>query len=306
MAETSQTIQNYGEKFDHLVQSDYQFSNNGYGLLQLTVRYDIDNSQSAGSADMFKRGGEFVEGTNTGQLAQHLKKKTWTIVKTEEVGRDGNLATVRTMYAAINDGDTTETEATITSSAVSEPIESHPNFSVIQIDKIANNGTSKPPKPLGGEFTAGSPPIIQNAEDPKNPFRAYWVAGQANPGVFPWQFQGFLPTTDNTKVNRKAGVKSWMRPTITMRLTAYTYNKETATVTAQKVGWALKGKSYGVFTIPEVYQGLLYDGLAKTEARNWLVTGTNLEVYGGMYKVTADLLMSGILGWDPDIYPYID
>ena len=45
----------------------------------------------------------------------------------------------------------------------------------------------------------------------------------------------------------------------------------------------------------------LPDGIQRN--RNYLCTNASVEVYGGLYKVQADLMMSGIIGWDPDIYP---
>ena len=302
------TQKQYGKEPNYELQPDYQLSQNGYGLLQLSANFDVDSIAASSSANVFYRGAALP--TGAGPLYNDLSRQTWTLVKCDEVGRDGNLTKVRAMYAAIDKiicpGGTSQTEAVITSTAVSEPIESHPNFSVIQIPKIADNGqgTAKG-KPLGGEFTNGSPPIIQNDPDPKNPLRAYWVSGSSTPGVFPWQFTGFLPCTDNATPNIMAGVKSWFRPTITMRLTAYTDSADTAAHTAQRVGYIIENgdNGYGCFVIPDVYMKLVNDDPLSDGKRNWLVTGTNVEVYGGLYKVTADLILSGVLGWNPDIYP---
>lgn len=298
------TYQQHGLEPEYKLQPDYQLTDNGYGLMQLNAVFVSDASRAGQGGSTFFRGASFPGGV--GPIEEALVKQKWTLVKSEEAGSDGDVIRTKAMYAAIDQitcpsGLVTQTEATITSTAVSESIESHPNFSAIQIKPIANNGSGSG-LPLGGVFTNGAPPIIQPTPDPKNPNRAYWVSGQSSPGIFPWQFQGFLPTTDNTTVNRKAGVRSWFRPTITMRLTAYTSDKTQATETAQRVGWIIDNAGYGVFTIPEMYMELLNDPISQGQ-KNWLVTGTNLEVYGGLYKVTADLTMSGVLGWDPDIYP---
>ena len=36
------------------------------------------------------------------------------------------------------------------------------------------------------------------------------------------------------------------------------------------------------------------------------IPNCSVEQFGGIYKVTADLMLSGIAGWDRDIYPNID
>lgn len=304
------TLKEYGRNPEYVLQPDYQFSHNGYGLLQLACNFDIDISRAGESSSVFVRGSAFP--SSVGALGKALSGFGWTLVKADEVGRDGKLARVRAFYAAIEGKETvSQTEATITSSAVTESIESHPNFSVSQVPAIGVNGETHNGKkvPLGGLFTSGTPPILQSTPDPKNPFRAYWYSQPGFPGVFPWQFIGFLPSTDNTTVNRKAGVKSWFRPAITLKLVAYTSDAQKATETGYTTGWIITQPSYGIFNIPEIYQNIVEQDPIKPEtgtSKNWLVTGTNVEIYGGLYKVTADLLLSGVIGWDPDIYPSQD
>lgn len=38
------------------------------------------------------------------------------------------------------------------------------------------------------------------------------------------------------------------------------------------------------------------------QPRNWLITGVNVEQYGAIYKMTYDLTLGGILGWNSFIY----
>ena len=296
----------YTGREGYSLQPEYQFSHNGFGLLQLSVNYEHDIDRAGKSWLDFARGAPLLPAS--GPLSNSLSESTWTLVKAEETGRDGNILRIKAMYAAIEgNAAVSQTEAVITSAAVSEPIESHPNFSVVQIPEIGDSKSSGDPVPLGGLFTNNAPPILQAAPDPKNPYRAYWVSGESSPGIFPWQFVSFLPTTDNKEVNRKAGVKSWFRPSITMRLTAYTSDSDIATETAYMVGWIMDATTFGLFSIPETYVNIVErDPIVSKKVgngKNWLVTGTNVEVYGGLYKVTADLLLSGAVGWDPDIYP---
>jgi hypothetical protein len=82
-------------------------------------------------------------------------------------------------------------------------------------------------------------------------------------------------------------------------------------LTIRRVGWANYG-NIGAIVLPPPYNTLLDefdsdlpltlpDGIQRN--RNYLCTNASVEVYGGLYKVQADLMMSGIIGWDPDIYP---
>lgn len=303
----------YGFNPEYILQPDVTVSDNGYGLLQLQANYVADASLVTNAPTIFFRGAGFNDGAGSlkgFQLGPKLKGEKWTCVRSETKGRDGGLINISVNYAAVSKlvgGVSTITEATITSAVVSEPIEAHPNFSKIQVEKIGDG------KPLGGTWDGNTPPEPKYDAE-KNPFIAYWgpVTGSTG-GVVTYNFSGFLPTkTGDNKANRKAGVRSWMRPSVTMRLTGYTTDETLATDTARKTWWVVKDK-VGFLNVPLAYQKLLTDDLGtinldvstkgKNE-KNWIVTSTNMEVYGGLYKVTADLLMSGVLGWDPDIYPY--
>ena len=302
------TYKQFGVEPALILQSDYQFSHNGYGLCQLTLNYSADISIADRSRGLFRRGDNTLYGE--GPLALALGDLTWTTIRAEEKGRDGNIAYWTVHFAAIDDiegdGETTATEATLTSAAVSEPIETHPNFSKILIPQM------KPSKgtPLGGTLSETGPPLTMNTVT--NPYRAKWLPGSI-PGAFNYQFVGFLPQQKvSEKVNIKAGVKSFFRPSVTMKLTAYTSNTALATETCKYTGWATRSKGWGVFQIPDAYSAIALQPLLKIEADDpalakgpsWLITGINMEVFGGLYKIQAELLLSGPMGWDADIYPY--
>jgi hypothetical protein len=67
--------------------------------------------------------------------------------------------------------------------------------------------------------------------------------------------------------------------------------------------------------LPDSYKGLaagqyggafIYTALYLSKInRGFLITSCSVEQFGGIWKVTADLMLSGISGWDPDIYPQI-
>ena len=267
------------------------------------------NATFAASSDVrFGRGERFPDITSAGSsgttLSDALKIEEWTCVKAEETGRDGNVMYVKATYAAIaltNGGQYTETECTITSSAVSEPIETHPNFTIIQMAGLSE-------KPLGGVLDSTGPPLAVTSE-PRNPYRAKWALSQVQ-GVAQYQFLGFLPAQKaEDEFNRKAGVKSYFRPSIVMKLTGYTTVAVDASKVASKVGFRTYN-GVGFLKIPEVYQGVAegsvegvtLQGSLAGEKPSWLVTSSNMEVYGGLFKVTVDMMLSGVAGWDKDIY----
>jgi len=292
--------------YEMQLQPDFRFSHNGYGLCTLTANFAMDSTQACMSDVIFARGTPLLLTAIKGDLGKAVGKQRWTVVRADETGRDGNVVIVTATYAAISNamGSATEPEATVTSSVVAEPIESHPNFSKIQIERIGNG------KVLGGTWKGNVPPDPDSAD---NVFRAMWspITGSTT-GVVQYNFMGFLPTKSGTKTNRKAGVKSWMRPSITMRLTGYTNDKSMAMDAVSKTWWVTPDGP-GFLKIPEVHQRMAQDDIGyanfdvnggKAE-KNWLIVSSNMEVYGGLLKCTVDLLLSGPAGWDPDIYPYL-
>lgn len=295
-----ETAIQYGD-FAVQLQPDYQYSHNGYGLLQLTANFARSTAYAASSDVQFARGSSFPEGVN--DLSQQLAAEQWTCIKAEERGRDGGVMYVTAHYAAISStvgGQNTETECTMTSSVVSEPIESHPNFSQIQCQGIGDGNT-----PLGGIWDEGTPPTIP--EEIANPYRAIWQRNvNAQAGAQAYTFLGFSPADSDSPVNRKAGIRTWMRPSFNLRLTGYTINATDAALACSYIGFSTNTK-VGFLTIPPDYQGIGDNGLLQVTGpnpqRNWLVTGANMEVFGGLYKVTVDLMLSGVIGWDNDIYP---
>lgn len=295
-------IEHGRQKPEYVLQPDYSFSHNGYGLLQLTATFAVDTAKAGKSGTTFYRGAGFP--ATTDQLGKALAASaTWTCVKAEERGREGNMSYVTAHYAAIDPevGEFTQTEASMTSAVVSEPIESHPNFTKVQAVGIGDGST-----PLGGTWVNGVPPSVDNED--VNKFRALWQKTvNVQVGAESYNFVGFAPADSTKKPNRKAGVKSWMRPTINLKMTSYTSNAINAAIACSYSGMIVKNK-VNFLAIPEAYKGIGQNGMLglseenETAGRDWLVTGANMEVFGGLYKVQVDLLLSGVLGWDKDIY----
>jgi hypothetical protein len=301
--------------FGTQLQSDYKYSHNGYGLLQLTANFKRDATYAAASDVKFDRGSSFPSPQSSGgpfaggNLSTALQAESWTCIKAEETGSDGNIITVTAHYAAISlavGGESSQIEATITASASSEAVETHPNFSMIQVPRIS------PENPLGGELGPDGPSIsVTDYGTKKNMFRAKWLPSPTA-GLQSYQFVGFLPAQkEGDEFNRKAGIKNYFRPTVTLKLTGYTTNAKEAVKATNYVGFSTKN-GCGFLKVPTPYDQYLvseldfqsnFDGAIE---RNWLCTSANMEVYGGMYKCTIDLMLSGIIGWDPDVYPAVE
>jgi hypothetical protein len=166
---------------------------------------------------------------------------------------------------------------------------------------------------------AGWPPAGGWEEDiTKNPNRALWTPKVVSGGALQGQqFVGFLPNQkieeyNAGNINIKAGIKNYYKPSNTLRCLFYVNNEQTAVGFASYVGWNTNGNLY---QLPDSYKGLatgqyggafIYTALYLSKInRGFLITSCSVEQFGGIWKVTADLMLSGISGWDPDIYPQI-
>ena len=286
-----------------VLQPDYSWSNNGYGLLQLNANL-VTDSKSVEQMEQLVRGRKFSEIYASPDTSKYAN---FTLVKASINRIEGEMVKATVNFAGIAQGLTggaaTDTEAFITSSAVSEPIESHPNFTKHLVNEIGDPGIT-----LGGYDAAGNPPTDPNQAG--NKFHAKWT-NVSQSSVPTWQFVAFIPTQDSTKpINIKAGIKSWMRPSITVRMIAYTAKQDFAEAAGRFAGCVTTNGDFGPFILPPVYKNI---GLAgpfvkiegmKATSRNWLVTSCNVEVFGGLFKVQADMMLSGVCGWDSDIYEY--
>jgi hypothetical protein len=241
--------------------------------------------------------------------------KIW---KANMVYEKANVLTVTADFCGIdpnvNSGTKTITQVVMSGSTASEPIEHHPNFLVV------NSPTGIPP--LGGvneEPLAGWPPVSGWEEDVGlNPNRALWTPKVVSGGALQGQqFVGFLPNQkieeyEAGNINIKAGIKNYYKPSNTLRCLFYVNNEATAVGFASYVGWNTNGNLY---QLPDSYKGLatgsyggsfIYTALYLSKInRGFLITSCSVEQFGGIWKVTADLMLSGISGWDKDIYPMI-
>jgi hypothetical protein len=152
-----------------------------------------------------------------------------------------------------------------------------------------------------------------------NPNRALWTPKVVSGGAIQGQqFVGFLPNQTVAEytagnINIKAGIKNYYKPSNTMRCLFYVNDETNALAFASYVGWTTSG---AVYQVPEAYQklatggyggSLIYKPIWQNQIRRgFLITNCSVEQFGGIWKLTADLMLSGLGGWDRDIYPNLD
>lgn len=302
----SNTIIKYGNALtDPAVQPGWQVESDGFGLLQAQIKFKWDVSQINSFTTKFAKG-TTLGSLYSGSPASLQNLKIW---KANMVYDKGNVLSVTGDFCGIdtnvNGGSRTNPQMVMTGSAASEPIEHHPNF--LQVNCTSGGLVNK---------LAGFPSGTGWDNNPvTNPNRALWRPSVAAGGATQaFQFVGFLPNQNAeetvSKVNIKAGIKNYYKPSNTMRVLFYVNNLEVALTYASYVGWVTDGTNW---SIPAPYRQLATGGYAGSFQyherwssqinKSFLVTNGSVEEFGGIYKVTADLMLSGISGWDKDIYP---
>jgi hypothetical protein len=311
MTSASTTVTKYGDDLlEPIQQSGWQVEADCFGLLQAQVKFKWDISKRGDFPTKFSRGKTLISlipGVETPYANMSLWKANMTTDKTNNLTITADFAGIDPSF---NSGTKTDTQVVMTGATASEAIEHHPNFLVV------NCPTGVPPmnKPLAGfPYPAGF-----DESTTSNPNRALWTPKVANQGATQGQqFVGFLPNQKPSEypnhLNIKAGIKNYYKPSNTLRCLFYVNNETTAVAYASYVGWTTNGTLYG---LPDAYKALVtgsYGGnFIYTEAwesrihRGFLITNCSVERFGNIYKVSADLMLSGISGWDRDIYPTID
>jgi hypothetical protein len=280
----------------YVMEKNWTIQHDGFGLVTMQVKYTADSDKSYDITTDFKRGDPPpIEGL------EYL-----TLHRVSASTNNGTV-TVACEYCGIEDGaSNTVTQVQVSSATAMEAIETHPNFTKVQIKQIGNG------KPLAGAAKY----IAENETDlTKNPNRAHFAITQPTAlQAVQYSFAGFLPAQNPADdVNLKAGVRSYFRPSIILRCLVYTDSESEAKKTLSRVGWINYGW-IGAINLPDPYANLAanYDteltaelpaGVSYDRRRNYLCTNASMEIFGGLYKVQADLMLSGIIGWDPDIYP---
>jgi len=294
---TATTYKEFGVKLDsvYVMDKNWTIQHDGFGLVTMQLKFTADSDKSYDITTDFKRG----------DAPPITGMENMTLHKAVATANNG-VCTVIADYCGIDGAsDSTITQVQVSSATSQEAIETHPNFTKIQCEAIGNG------IPLAGPAKY----IYDNEDDAeKNPNKAHFsVTTTASGQLTQYQFVAFLPSREpSDPVNLKAGIRAYFKPGVTLRCLAYTNNAETAQATVLRVGWANLG-NIGAIVLPAPYNSLLENfdselpltlpnGLERN--RTYLCTNASVEVYGGLYKVQADLMMSGIIGWDTDIYPF--
>jgi len=294
---TGTTYKEFGQSLTQtwVMEKTWTVQHDGFGLVTMQLKFTADSDNSYDVATDFKRG----------DVPPIDGMENMTLHKAVASSNDG-VCTVTADYCGIDGGaDTTITQVQVSSTTSQEAIETHPNFSKIQCQKIGYNIT-----PLAGPAAY----IFANESNPAiNPNKAHFsMVTTSGTQITQYQFVGFLPSRDpEDEVNLKAGIKSYFKPGVTLRCLTYTNDADLAKKTILRVGWANYG-AIGAISLPAPYNTLLNDydtdlpvilPDGQKRDRTYLCTNASVEVYGGLYKVQADLMMSGIIGWDDEIYP---
>ena len=306
----SNTIIAYGlDLVNPQPQPGWQVEADGFGLLQAQIKFKWDVAQMGNFTTKFAKGTTLSSLVSTAP-SNLANLKIW---KANMVYDKGNVSVVTADFCGIdpsvNGGVKTITQIVMTGSSASEPIEHHPNF------QILNCPTGVPTM---SNVLAGFPSGAGWDPDPAtNPNRALWRPAVAAGGATQaFQFVGFLPyqnSEQGQRVNIKAGIKNYYKPANTLRCLFYVDNETTAVGFASYVGWTTSG---AVYQVPEAYRGLATGGYGGSFIwssewlamirRGFLITNCSVEQFGGIWKVTADLMLSGMSGWDKDVYPNLD
>jgi hypothetical protein len=200
----------------------------------------------------------------------------------------GGVATFTVDYMGVARGaGYTDSQISGVSNTTAQPIETHPNFTIVTDPTIGNES--------GTQILAGPP-----AAPSSNPNKPIFIpSGDA---LAPWRFDGFGLPADGTR-NRKAGIRHFLRPMYSVRGIVF-FNKEQGYRSAYMtngVGRTLKteGDMFKLIT-PNDILGALSPDLCLLTAANAECIGTP-DNYAGI-KVVYDIMIGGELGWDSDIY----
>jgi hypothetical protein len=293
------------------LQPGWTVESDGFGLLQsrCTFKMDLEKVITVFGITQFNRGDNHP---------YYESYSTLKLYKASYVTDKNGIATVTAEYCGVDayiyENGITDTQCAMVGSSASEDISHHPNF--IRSNCISGG--------LGAPL-AGPPPADGGPKGPA-PNNALWTPTLGANGLLTYQqFVAFAPsqTDEVEKINIKAGVKSYYKPQITVRALFYVQKSSEAVTQAfaldmaSYVGWVTNGS---LFNLPIPYRRLAlapgegggYSGSFEYEEkyqdlirRDFLITNCSVELFGTTCKVTADLMLSGISGWDKDIYPKV-
>ena len=252
----------------------------GLAQAQLTFALDSDPSNIQGRIDYLQ---SFHGTAYPDSLGFDMKSYKYSYVS-----KEGGVTMLTIDYMGIaNDSGWTDCQITGVSSTTAQPIETHPNFTLVTDNTIGNGSPT--------QILAGPP-----AAPSSNPNRPIFVP--SSDYTAPWRFDGFGLPADGTR-NPKAGIRQFLRPMYTVRGVVF-FNPENgyrAAYMTNGVGRTLKtdGDMHALITPNDI--------LGAQAKESCLLTAANAECIGSpagyaAIKVVYDIMIGGETGWDSDIY----
>jgi hypothetical protein len=282
MALSKLSYKDYGDPLEKKVQ-DYNMTidYDGYGLVQSTVTYHIDKAMLQ-SMSSYMRVGDAHPDLSLTFLSLHK----WDVSVDK-----GNVMKITGHYAGIADGKSQTTpQITYNGASVTEPIETHVNFTRLTPDnkKKFSEGRADAQTPIGG---------IPPTGNSKSYNKAIWTLDE-NSGEY--VFNGFGASKDENAPNPKAGVRSYYKGSIAMRGVIYFSSQQDASMLSGHQGYVSK-RRWGDF---DLLPAPFCNQFNQWNRKAGLLNTVGLERFGNLWKVSYEVLASGENGWDPDIYPH--
>lgn len=259
------------------------FSVDAYGLAQaqLTYALDSDPANLSSAISIYMAGDDYPD-----DLGYPMKSYRYSISSSKG---GVSMMTVDYMGVFTEEGYTYPNVVGVVATQA-QPIETHPNFTIVTDPTISTN------------ILAGSPPTSTYNSAIFTP-NTLAVGGGSG---LQYTFGGFGVGKGDV-VNPFAGVRQYLKPATTLRGTIYFNMANQAK--AEKLNAAV-GKTLKTGDAQTLIPDWIED---QTIGSRWLVTHAGIECIGkpttiaveGNYaalKVTFDLMHSGSQGWNPSIY----
>ena len=251
---------------------------------QLTFALDSSNTNIATNIEYYKNGVLHPDSTD---LGFNLWSYRYHITSSK-----GGVSMITVDYLGIaRESGHSDSQIHGVINTTAQPIETHPNFTV------------KPDPEEGNTYDNG--PLAGYSDDvasQKN--NAMWGDEDAQ-GNRP--FRGFGITKKDQDINKKAGIRQYLRCMQTIRGVMYFSGSEaqnTVKLLCENVGCYMNNLDTQILAEPNNIYPQIVNG------QFWLMTAANVECIGtptssghfAALKVTYDLMHGGEDGWDKDIY----
>ncbi len=183
----------------------------------------------------------------------------------------------------------TDAQITGIANTTAQPIETHPNFTLVTDDTI---GTGSPTQLLAGTWNAKAPgndPIFNEVKNAD--------------GTTAHTFGGFAVSDDPAYQNPKAGIRQFLRPMYSVRGTMFFNTDSVASVSIMTngIGRTLNNEEdmFKLIT-PQAILGAISPEMCLLTSASAECIG-NPDGFAGI-KVTYDIMIGGEVGWDQDVY----